>query len=673
MSKTRVAILGGGCGGVSAAFWLTSPELRDRFDVTLYTHGWRLGGKAASGRNADNKQRIEEHGLHISLGFYRNAFETLKACYDELDPGWNNRFKTVDEAFTPLRSVVLMENVPDGAASKWEQWKFDFPCIPGKPWDGDPLPLGWSVVTQILGWLQGQTGQFKDANPGAFTTLLERLEATLGFSGPLLPDQLLDEAIKLAEPIGTGPIADTNPLNGVLHKLQGRFLDSVPHLIEHSSGYELCVLGSLAVALLKGLLLNVFIRHDSDLDEGFDRINDRDFKEWLQKDGGLDAKYAWAAPVRALYDLAFAYEGGDSGSADNAKLAAGAALKTLLRMALSYKDAPLWKMNAGMGDVVFAPLYQVLSQRKVPINFFHRLKNLKLSADKTRIEEIALTRQVEVIGGSYDPLCDVNGLKCWPSQPKWPLIVNGVQTKDTAWNLESVHCNVGVDAPPLKLGRDFDAVILAIPPASLEFFASDLLQHCDRIREMHENTHLISTQSVQLWRAGEIEPPFIPRGDLIGAYAEPFNTWANMSHLVAQEEWRDLAKSCEYYCGTMQMLVAMPTRDIKAHADSLHDSVKNAFMAWTGQNAPPSPQRPEPQPIVSEYYHANSDPSELYVLTLLGTVSFRLDPDGAGVENLYLAGDWTRSSINGGSAEAAFESGRKAAELIAKKFAAPAG
>ena len=51
--RTKVAVLGGGVGGMTAAFELTAtPELRERFDVTVYQLGWRIGGKGASGRNA---------------------------------------------------------------------------------------------------------------------------------------------------------------------------------------------------------------------------------------------------------------------------------------------------------------------------------------------------------------------------------------------------------------------------------------------------------------------------------------------------------------------------------------------------------------------------------------------------------------------------------------------
>ena len=63
---------------MTTAFYLTStPELREKYDVTIYQLGWRLGGKGASGRNQKYGDRIEEHGLHIWLGFYDNSFKTI--------------------------------------------------------------------------------------------------------------------------------------------------------------------------------------------------------------------------------------------------------------------------------------------------------------------------------------------------------------------------------------------------------------------------------------------------------------------------------------------------------------------------------------------------------------------------------------------------------------------
>ncbi len=78
MTKRKIAALGGGMGSLSAVFWLTSqPGWQERFDVTVYQLGWRLGGKAASGRARDAFERNEEHGYHVLLGFYTGVLRVF--------------------------------------------------------------------------------------------------------------------------------------------------------------------------------------------------------------------------------------------------------------------------------------------------------------------------------------------------------------------------------------------------------------------------------------------------------------------------------------------------------------------------------------------------------------------------------------------------------------------
>ena len=80
--------------------------------------------------------------------------------------------------------------------------------------------------------------------------------------------------------------------------------------------------------------------------------------------------------MRGIYDLAFAYEDGD---VTRPRLAAGVALRGAMRMFFTYRGAFFWRMSAGMGDVVFAPLYEVLKRRGVRFEFFHRLRNVALA------------------------------------------------------------------------------------------------------------------------------------------------------------------------------------------------------------------------------------------------------------------------------------------------------
>ena len=70
--------------GLAAAWELSKPDRHDRIEsVTVYQRGWRLGGKGASSRGRYG--RVEEHGLHVWLGYYENAFRVMRECYDELD------------------------------------------------------------------------------------------------------------------------------------------------------------------------------------------------------------------------------------------------------------------------------------------------------------------------------------------------------------------------------------------------------------------------------------------------------------------------------------------------------------------------------------------------------------------------------------------------------------
>ena len=83
-SRGRVVILGGGMGALATALELTAGDWRTRLEsVTVYQRGWRLGGKGASSRGVHG--RIEEHGLHVLLGYYDQTFRLMRDCYDELD------------------------------------------------------------------------------------------------------------------------------------------------------------------------------------------------------------------------------------------------------------------------------------------------------------------------------------------------------------------------------------------------------------------------------------------------------------------------------------------------------------------------------------------------------------------------------------------------------------
>jgi uncharacterized protein with NAD-binding domain and iron-sulfur cluster len=116
----KVAILGGGMAGLSAAWRLSEPGWRNRFDaITVYQRGWRLGGKGASSRGPHG--RIEEHGLHIWLGYYENAFGMLRECYAEIDRATTDPTAPIitwDQALIPGDTLGLADRFGD----EWLMW-----------------------------------------------------------------------------------------------------------------------------------------------------------------------------------------------------------------------------------------------------------------------------------------------------------------------------------------------------------------------------------------------------------------------------------------------------------------------------------------------------------------------------------------------------------------------
>ena len=121
--RRRVAILGGGMAGVAAAWRLSEPGWQEDFEsITVYQRGWRLGGKAASSRGPNG--RIEEHGLHVWIGYYENAFRLLRECYAELDRPTTDPdapIKTWREAIIPVPDAGT-RGPPPGRLAPLGRW-----------------------------------------------------------------------------------------------------------------------------------------------------------------------------------------------------------------------------------------------------------------------------------------------------------------------------------------------------------------------------------------------------------------------------------------------------------------------------------------------------------------------------------------------------------------------
>ena len=705
--KKKIAILGSGIAACTAAMELTSqPDWQDRYEVTLYQQGWRLGGKCASGRNAKFGQRIEEHGLHIWFGFYKNAFRVLQDAYDELNRPAGAPLATWEEALKPHNFVVLMEHFN----GQWIPWPIEFPNIEGNPADGDEACTLWAMARTLYAWLK----QWLDDIPHALrnarkehrcapsseeTSILERIEDGIEDVVDDLKkftSELIDAIANLPNELNVLVKHDRHALAHLLEKCRDRLEDEIEEeLMDFNRLRRLYICCDLSIAALKGML------EDDVFEKGFDVINNIDFKAWLAKHGANQQYTVNSAPVRALYDLVFAYMDGDI---QRANIEAGTCLRGAMRIIFCYQGGVMWKMQAGMGDTIFTPFYQVLKRRGVKFEFFHQVQNLELNESKTGVQKIHLTRQVDLIDGptSYNPLVNVLELSCWPSDPQYSQIVpdQAALLQEHQVDLEDFWSNwpalyeqkFGKPLPNVTLerGTDFDLIIDGTSVASLPVIAGDLLDNSASLRAANDHVKTVVTQAYQLWTNPTLQElgwsDYSDCGEepVLTAWAEPIDTWAAMNQLLDKENWQPQGcdpQNVAYFCGVQPVNYFPPRSDhqfpttCKAQVrenciteinTDLSSLWPNAFTSgqfqWTVLTDPLN-QIGEDR-FNSQYWRSNVSPSERYVQSVVNSTQYRIDTKVTDFDNIYFTGDWIRTGLNAGCVEAATMAGMQTARAI---------
>jgi uncharacterized protein with NAD-binding domain and iron-sulfur cluster len=342
-----------------------------------------------------------------------------------------------------------------------------------------------------------------------------------------------------------------------------------------------------------------------------------------------------------------------------------------------------------MGDTVFSPFYEVLRARGVTFRFFHRVRALRLSATKRLVTSIEIDRQVKLVSGdaSYEPLVDVRGLPCWPSEPLWDQIQNGGEISERlarrGITLESAECDECVARETLTLGRDFDDVVLAMSLAPLPDVGAELVEASARFRAMVTSLVSVATQSFQLWVCAPLPQLGWTAGPTVmTGFAEPLDSWADMSHLIAREAWPASAdvQGIHYFCGALSdaEVGSAPAPYARAQEIARRNArqwvERNIGAIWPAQVSAggfdwnvlvDGDGGAGEARFAVQYFRANVDPSERYVLSVPGSVRFRLAPGDSDFDNVVLAGDWTRTRFNSGCVEAAVESGLLAARALA--------
>jgi uncharacterized protein with NAD-binding domain and iron-sulfur cluster len=679
----RIAIIGGGMAGLAAA-WRLSDQLGPMSEITVYEQGFQLGGKGASGRGVHD--RIEEHGLHVWLGYYDNAFRLIREVYDDLDrdrtaPGCPIR--SWRDAFSPAGRVGVEERTGRG----WQHWVATFSTTAGEPGDDD-TPGGTASVAQFLRRGVRLLADFSvsllemRADERSGDSAASRVEPTIVLSGSPRPPR----------PARSGPgrspgrSAGAGDLGGLLQQAQfavviaavegirllgsavpSGSLDVVAEQLERMRvDLEVVVtrgdpslrrLGDLVDLVLTCCLGIVADRLLVD-PRGFGAIDDEDFRGWLRRHGARESTLE-SALVRGMYDLVFAYADGDR---DRPQFCAGLGLFLAGKFFFDYRGSLFWRMQAGMGDVVFAPLYQALQARGVRFAFFHRLDRLRLDGERGGVDSLVITRTRRCVGdgGRYQPLIMVDGLPCFRSEP------DDDQLDETAEVIE------------LRVGTDVDTVVLAASIGSLAGPCAELIEDSPRWRSMIDNVATVGTQSLQLWlRSSEAELGWDFPASTVSGYVPPFDTYASMTHLLSRERWpgEDRPQTLGYFCGSLETVApdSDPLAVVTAHATRFLEEHAGHF--WPGAAGPDGfawDQLVEgtgargggPERLADQYVRANVEGSQRYVQSLPGSQRHRLRVDESGYDHLVLAGDWTNCGLNAGCIEAATMSGLEAANTV---------
>ena len=401
----------------------------------------------------------------------------------------------------------------------------------------------------------------------------------------------------------------------------------------------------LTLATMRGIVRHNLMTHP----RGFEVIDDYDCREWLLLNGAsqqsVDSGY-----LRALYDLGFAYEDGDP---TRPRLAAGQALRSMLRAFFTYRGAFFWKMQSGMGDIVFAPLYEVLKRRGVRFEFFHRLENVSVDfEDGPHVKALEFDVQARTLSGNpYEPFVDIDGMPCWPNQPLWEQLQDSRRFLDEGRDFESFFDPRHEERRVLQVGKDFDLVVLAVGVGSIPFVCREIVARDARWRSMVDHVKTVATQAFQLWlKADSRDLGWEDRPINVSGFVDPFDTWADMSHLVTEERWSESPRSIAYFCSALPDLEAVPPRGtidwiainrarVRQGAidflnrDIVHvwpracgpDGFRWDLLADAHESTPDRYRTGEPR-FDTQFYTGNVNPSDRYTLSLPGSLVYRISP-----------------------------------------------
>lgn len=715
--KEKVVILGGGPSALAAAYYLGKQT--DRYEVELYSLGWRLGGKCAAGRNPKEGDRIEEHGLHAFVGFYENGFRTMREVWEDagLPIAVGCEPYNYKEGEGPVAGAFIgCDDV--GVFEKYQgHWRyFSTPQtfngkIPGQVPDGgeDPPPnLGHAIASAlrrvahdtevILRHGKVESDRFEaEKEPSLWQRISadvkdfvdiesrrihEALEDLVGYVEELAIDTIAHQ-IESGSLLFRGIAWLLELVRGGLRKVLGDWMEDEPEVYFVWQGLD--ILLTALIGLIHAKTVN------------FDDLDKYDMRQWLL-DNGMDERNRDASAITQVYETLFAH--GHTAYPDN--MAAGVGLRWFILVSFLYKGYPAYFFKYSCPQTMVTPYYLALQKFGVKIHFFHEVLDLEVdgSGDGRTLSGVKMRVQATTKdGGLYDPFVRIPGnpptIPSWPTEPKFDALEQGKELEERGINLESPWSGwEGVGEKVLKLGTDFDHCILGIPVSVFPAIAKQLTDtrspsHATQWANMVAGMKVIQTISAQLWFRRPMNTLTTNPYGMLTSYALPEPSMGDFTHLLEWEPWAkedDGPRSLAYHTGSLVAITpaqgypnvgpGYPAEELGRWETMFADWLKENYAGMYNQVesyenmldvlAAPGEKTGEER-LSHQYFNISVHPSDHYVLSQPEGMPLRLGQAESYVQGLFLCGDWTRTDLNCGCVEASTQSGMLASRVLSNE------
>lgn len=697
----KIAVLGGGLAAMTSVFHLLQdPEWESKYDITIYQMGWRIGGKGASGVNPEKGFRIEEHGLHLWMGFYENAFWMMRKVYEALGREKGKPLADFDAAFKGQPYMVFAEQVNQ----QWLDWQIGFPTLEGEVGDGhcgDFALLLDSMIHDIFRHIRKWLEEKKDipADPSSGKHIKELLpsffheaidDVMAGLETGL--DHVMVEFFYVVSALMKKVIDFEDREHPHLLEALDRFRDWMRHELDkymehHQTARRLYISIDLITTIFKGFVRDGMIhKTDGKVWIDFDRINGDDYAHWFAKHGADPVLTVPSVFIRSMYDGPFAFL---KGNINKPNIEAGTMLRNFLRLGFTCKENVVFRMQAGMGDTIFAPIYELMTKKyNVKFRFFHKVEQLVPAANGQSIASVRIARQVRLKGEDYDPLIHVKGLNCWPSRPLYEQLdpEDADALRKGNINLESSWTAWKSTGEPLTLeaGKDYDMLILGASLGSMPELCGELIRQKPNWKKMVETVQTVQTQAWQLWFNKDAADLNVEAGKLLSTFVEPVDTFAEMNQLLDRENWpsETKVKYIAYLCGVFEDAPEIPPytdhdfpdrewarvrANLAAYIDQhLHHLIPGCYdeNGFKWDDLVDLSNQSGASRLDQQYIRPNIDPSERYVLSVVDSSRFRMKTADTGYSNLCITGDWIQNHFNAGFVECAVTAGILTARAV---------